>query len=629
MKRQFSLFFFSFWLFFNLKAQENIFNNRLKMEEILAPFYHGVASGDPLSDRVIIWTRITTALPSVNVKWTVAEDTGFTKIVRSGILTTSNLKDYTVKIDVDGLLPDTYYYYEFEYDGKKSQIGRTKTLPVGDVENFRIALLSCSNYSFGYFNAYNIIKERNDVDLVLHVGDYIYEDGFHETGIDTMNRKPIPEYDAYDLASYRMRYSCYRLDPSLRNLHQQYPMVILWDDHEFANDAFSDTAFNHNPLTQGPWANRKRDAIQAFKEWIPMREDTMRTNIINFEQKIGNLADIIYTEDRIEKVKFNDNNQILNLTKEKNSVLYDTPNRTMLGNKQLDWLCTNLKTSTAQWKIIGNQVVFAPFLANNDNFEKPIHILAGWDGNPLDRKRVIDTINANNINNIVVLSGDIHVAMAFDLPNGIEPYNSITGKGSFGVEFVCDNVTKGDVFYNTPLEMYINNNYLKYIKFLSQGFCVIDISKEKVCCDYWEADQFMTNNTHKNYLTTYCTYNEKNHLVKQSAPVAVNRIFPSLVKYEPRNLTTNTIIPQNLKLIGISPNPGVSFVRFQYFMEKSTYLKVQIIDLQGKIMDEIDYGIRPDGINESSIDIYNLAKGEYIIRFITPEELVSQKIIKL
>lgn len=629
MKRQFSLFFFSFWLFFNLKAQENIFNNRLKMEEILAPFYHGVASGDPLSDRVIIWTRITTALPSVNVKWTVAEDTGFTKIVRSGILTTSNLKDYTVKIDVDGLLPDTYYYYEFEYDGKKSQIGRTKTLPVGDVENFRIALLSCSNYSFGYFNAYNIIKERNDVDLVLHVGDYIYEDGFHETGIDTMNRKPIPEYDAYDLASYRMRYSCYRLDPSLRNLHQQYPMVILWDDHEFANDAFSDTALRHNPITQGPWANRKRDAIQAFKEWIPMREDSERTNIINFEQNIGNLADIIYTENRIERVKFNDNNQILNLSIKKNSVLFDTPNRTMLGGRQLDWLCTNLKNSTARWKIIGNQVVFAPFMTQTPNLIWPVHLLAGWDGNPLDRKRVIDTINANNISNIVVLSGDIHVAMAFDIPNGKEPYNGTTGKGSLGVEFVCDNVTKGDVFNNTPLKMYTLNPYLKYIKFDSQGFCIIDISKEKVCCDYWEADQFMKNNTHKNYLATYCTYNEKNHLVKQSAPVAVNRIFPSLVKYEPRSLTTNTIIPQNLKLIGISPNPGVSFVRFQYFMEKSTYLKVQIIDLQGKIMDEIDYGIRPDGINESSIDIYNLAKGEYLIRFITPEELVSQKIIKL
>ena len=613
----------------SINAQDITFNNRLSMDEVLAPFYHGVASGDPLSDRVIIWTRITTQQSSVVVHWTVAKDTSFAQVVATGNVETSNLKDYTIKVDVEGLAPNTYYYYEFEYEGKKSQVGRTKTLPVGEVDNFRIALLSCSNYSYGYFNAYNIVKERNDIDLVLHVGDYIYEDGFSEGGIDTMNRKPVPEYDAFDLTSYRMRYSCYRLDPSLRNLHQQYPMVILWDDHEFANDAFSDTALNHNPTTQGPWANRKRDAIQAFKEWIPMREDLERTNVINFVQNIGDLADIIYTENRIEKVKFNDKEQIVNLSKEKNSVIYDTPNRTMLGNNQLDWLCSNLKESKAKWKIIGNQVVFAPFMAKNPSLDYPIHILAGWDGNPLDRKRVIDTINANNIDNIVVLSGDIHVAMAFDIPNGIEPYDELTGKGSLGVEFVCDNVTKGDVFTTSPAVMYHINPYLKYIKFASQGFCIIDISKEKVCCDYWETDLVETNNTSKKYLSTFCTYNEKNHLVKLPSPISVTRTFPKLVKYEPRNLLTKTIITKNLKLIGISPNPGISFIRFQYFIEKSTDLRVEIIDLQGKMVKYIEFGMRPNGINESSIEIDDLAKGEYIIRFHTPEELVSQKIIKL
>jgi alkaline phosphatase D len=271
----------------NLKATDYP-NDRSVLDSTIQPFYHGVASGDPLTDRVIIWTRVTTDTASLQVKWRVARDTMMQNIVAQGVFTTDASRDYTVKVDVTGLQPDTYYYYEFEALGRYSQRGRTKTTPVGNVANYRIAVVNCSNYSFGYFNAYDAIRKRNDVDFVIHLGDYIYEDGLRTgpNAIDTLKRRTFPEYDAYDLVSYRQRYAWYRLDPSLLELHQQFPMVVIWDDHEFANDAFADTSAYHYPATQGTWAARKETAIRVYKEWIPMREDTSRSILLISSRKL-------------------------------------------------------------------------------------------------------------------------------------------------------------------------------------------------------------------------------------------------------------------------------------------------------------------------------------------------------
>ena len=322
-------------------------SDRSVLDSTIQPFYHGVASGDPLNDRVIIWTRGTTDSISVQVKWRFATDTGMQNIISQGVATADTSKDYTVKVDVTGLQPGTYYYYEFEALGRLSQRGRTKTLPSGDVRSLRLALVSCANYEFGYFNSYDILRDRNDIDMVVHVGDYIYEYGYKNGGVDSANRRTFPEYDSYDLVSYRLRYGWYRLDPSTRNLHQQYPMVVIWDDHEFANDAYADTSENHHPATQGTWAARKATAIRVFKEWIPMREDTSRTNIINFTQNVGNLADIIYTEDRIQRSQFNNVTQGFNMITQPDPLPYDTPDRTMHGQRQMEWMAQQLKNSTA------------------------------------------------------------------------------------------------------------------------------------------------------------------------------------------------------------------------------------------------------------------------------------------
>jgi len=617
---------------FNLSAQTTYPNDRSVLDSTIQPFYHGVASGDPLQDRVIIWTRVTTDSVTVPVKWRVALDTGMTIVVAQGTTVADTSKDYTVKLDVTGLQPDKYYYYEFEALGRLSQRGRTKTLPTGSVSSLRLALLSCSNYSFGYFNAYDLIKKSNDVDLVIHVGDYIYEDGlrFGSNSVDTIKRRTFPEYDAYDLASYRLRYGWYHLDPSLRNLHQQYPMVVIWDDHEFANDAFADTSSAHRPATQGTWAVRKATAIRVFKEWIPMREDTSKINIIAFKQNIGDLADIIYTEDRIQKNDSTTSATAIGLLTTVDNIAYDKPNRTMHGFRQMEWMCQQLKASTAKWKILANQVVFSNYVYRGIG-GLPFHQAAGWDMYPLERKRVIDTINFYNIKNMVVLSGDIHVAMAFDVPSGTVPYNATTGAGSAGVEFVCDNVVKGGIFGGMESYMYTNNKHLKYINPKSTGYTIVNVTPASVCADFWVTDTSSKLSTSKKLLGTWCTLVNENHLKPYQGPTFTPRIFPALVPLTVRSNGVTVGIKNNqntVELMALYPNPTNNFVRFQYFMKSTDNLSVVIYDILGNEVQSTNLGLRNRGLNEDVIYIKDLPSAEYILTFKTSEGITTRKIVK-
>ncbi|EZH73875.1 hypothetical protein ATO12_13385 [Aquimarina atlantica] len=269
----------------------------------LAPFYHGVASGDPLEDAVIIWTRVTTNDISVPVRWTIATDAKMTQIVKQGQTITNQDKDYTVKIDVKDLDAFTTYYYQFEALGIQSIIGKTRTAPAKEdlVNNLRFAVVSCSNYQNGYFNAYNQIASRSDIDAVIHLGDYIYE---YESGgygySDEIGRGHLPENEIITLDDYRVRYSYYRLDPMLRNVHQQHPFINIWDDHEFANDANKYGAQNHSPETEGSWEVRKNNAHKAYFEWMPVRANTIEQYRLYRTISYGKLMDLIMLDTRIE-----------------------------------------------------------------------------------------------------------------------------------------------------------------------------------------------------------------------------------------------------------------------------------------------------------------------------------------
>ena len=273
-------------------------------------FTHGVASGDPLSDRVILWTRL---IPgngehsAINCQWQVAKDSAFKRIVSSGMASTNSERDYTVKIDAAGLSPNSNYFYRFLTDDQlASPTGRTRTLPVGDIDQIRLGITSCSNYPQGYFNVYRHMAQT-DIDLVLHLGDYIYEyaEGVYsnEIATDKLGRKVEPSTEILSLEDYRMRYGLYRTDEDLQLVHARHPFVCVWDDHELANDSWKDGAENHS-ADEGDFQARMRSARQAYHEWMPIRTGSVGDQIddqsaIFRSFKLGNLADLIMLDTRL------------------------------------------------------------------------------------------------------------------------------------------------------------------------------------------------------------------------------------------------------------------------------------------------------------------------------------------
>ncbi|WP_317930655.1 alkaline phosphatase D family protein [Halioxenophilus sp. WMMB6] len=273
-----------------------------------AGFEHGVASGDPLQDSVILWTRITANAKqpqeAFKVQWRLAEDAEFKRVVNSGAASTSAARDYTVKVDVAGLEPDTTYYYQFQLGHEKSPLGRTRTLPIGDIEQTRLAVVSCSNFGYGYFNVYREIAQQDELTAVLHLGDYIYEynnEGYSDHSLAAGERRLQPEHEIIALDDYRARYSLYRRDPDLQAAHAQHPFICVWDDHELANDAYMTGAENHQPESEGDWQQRKAAAIQAYREWLPIRDyqDASNPALTYRSFQIGNLVSLYMLDTRI------------------------------------------------------------------------------------------------------------------------------------------------------------------------------------------------------------------------------------------------------------------------------------------------------------------------------------------
>lgn len=272
-----------------------------KAQEAASPFQHGVASGDPLSDRVILWTRITPAAGQttpITVQWEIADIFDPENPAASGSVTAAAAKDFTVKVDATGLQPDARYIYRFKVGEQASPIGRTRTLPVGDVGRMTLAVCSCANYPFGFFHVYKEMANNPDVDLVLHLGDYIYEyaNAAAAPGMADAGRIAAPNAETVSLAQYRQRYASYRRDPDLQAAHAAHPFILIWDDHEFTNDAWTGGAQNHQPGAEGPWEARRAAALEAYEEWMPTRAD-MRRPWRSFD--FGNLARIIMLDTRV------------------------------------------------------------------------------------------------------------------------------------------------------------------------------------------------------------------------------------------------------------------------------------------------------------------------------------------
>ena len=269
-------------------------------------FNHGVASGDPLSDRVVLWTKVTPPESREEVKVTVevATDAEFKDPVGETVMTTTTAeRDYTVKVDFTGLKAGTPYYYRFRSDGVTSPVGRTKTLPQGDVSSVKLAVFSCANYAAGYFNVYGHAAGQADVDAVLHLGDYIYE--YDTRGLSLENSgevvRNLPadnDKEILTLDDYRKRYAVYRSDSQLQALHAAHPFITMWDDHEVANNSYKDGASNHDE-GEGSFDARKEAALRAYYEWMPIRENTQEREIAYRSFSFGNLVDLHMLETRL------------------------------------------------------------------------------------------------------------------------------------------------------------------------------------------------------------------------------------------------------------------------------------------------------------------------------------------
>lgn len=521
-------------------------------DNVKVDFLHGVASGDPLQDKVIIWTRATTDAKNVQVDYEVASDDAFSDVLHNGSVDVNDSTDYTVKIDVQDLQAGTSYYYRFKSNGTTSPIGKMKTLPEGNVDRVKMAVFTCANYPNGYFNAYTEASKIQDLDVTLHVGDYIYEYGmFEKDGVTpayatknaTSIGRELPQdndTELYTLDDYRKRYALYHTDSGLQSIHATCPMIVVWDDHEFANDAYKDGAQNHD-ATEGDFDTRVEAALQAYFEWLPIRPIENKKEIFR-SFNFGDLLSLNMLETRIlARDKQLDYGAYFTqdggfLSDKFQSDMSDT-SRTMLGDSQLDWLQAQIASSSTTWQVLGQQVLMGkmnlpaellvlisqldyvseadkaalltkintslgelatikqrmlqsdPSLSDEEKARVMTTLpynLDAWDGYFVEREKIFATAKAYN-KNLVVLAGDTHNSWANELKD-------MNGE-SIGIEFATTSVTSpGMEEYlglstleqalqlEGSLELLIDD--LSYCNLQDRGFMEVIFTKEKAIANW-------------------------------------------------------------------------------------------------------------------------------------------------
>ena len=453
-------------------------------------FAHGVASGDPLTDRVLLWTRVSgSSADRVPVRWQVARDPGMQEVVSEGEGTTGPGRDYTFKATASGLKPGMTYHYRFEALGERSPVGRTKTLP-RDPQHVRLAFVSCSNLPFGYFNVYRRVAERDDLDAVLHLGDYLYEYPNRDYGDGTrFGRVPQPNKEITTLSDYRTRHAQYKSDPDLQEVHRLHPFVCIWDDHEITNNAYTDGAENHQVAEEeGDWFVRRTAAVKAYFEWMPIREPEPWPSQRTYRTfRFGKLLDLIMLDTRlIGRSRQAERGDVEAMAH---------PDRTLLGERQERWLYGELaaaKAADVRWRVLGQQVMMGPMLDADRNPQNPDQ----WDGYDASRNRLFDFLERERIGNLVVLTGDVHQSWGMDVPrSSLAGYDPDTGAGSYGVDFVVTAVSSPssrlrrlgteEAIAAEVKEVVAANPHLKFGEAFHRGYCVLDLKPDRIQNDWY------------------------------------------------------------------------------------------------------------------------------------------------
>ncbi|MBP3088698.1 phosphodiesterase [Corynebacterium sp. sy017] len=543
-----------------------------------AGFLHGVASGDPLPDSVIIWTRLTpdaAAVPGsglgapTRVRWEVSAQAQFSTIIAAGEVTTSPDSDHTVKINVTGLAPATTYFYRFSVvdgalSGTSSPVGRTRTAPAAGAtpQNVRFGVVSCSNIEAGYFLSYRELAARNDVEFIIHLGDYTYEyESGKYTGLyGTLVRPTQPPHRTTTLQDYRVRLGHYRRDVDLCNLHAAKPMISIWDDHEFADNAYRDGFGGNSATLNDDVPAIKAAATQAYYEWMPVRTSNDGANGTHLYRHLqfGSLVELILPDLRTYRDR-----QLLmygkgNFFKSDPDFLRATgdPQRSALGETQFAWLSSVLESSATQWQAIGNSVMISPMtlptsvdpLINTwlqEQFGLPSDGLAlnqdQWDGFMAERQRLVDTLRAQGKNNVVFLTGDIHSSWASAVPANPTRYRA-GDRQAAATEFVAPSVTAsngyeaivskpgtealGDVLMNTAYEaLRLANPWHQWIDMKYHGFMVVDFNAQRTQCDWFFTNTVLENSAQFYHARSYQTLAGAPGPVAAPAPLTQTAVY--------------------------------------------------------------------------------------------------------
>jgi len=472
-------------------------------------FLHGVASGDPLADRVILWTRVTPAgnLQDLPVRWEISATADFSVLLDYGSVNARSGSDYTVKVDVANLRADTRYYYRFYALGNMSPTGTTRTLPLGAIERIRLAVVSCSNYPAGYFNVYRALSQDSELNAVIHLGDYLYEygmGGYATQNAASTGRVPEPKHETTHLADYRQRHGQYKRDPDLQAVHACHPMICVWDDHEIANNAWTNGS-PHTTDTQA-WLERKADALQAYFEWMPVRENPETG--INRRFDFGDLASLLMLDTRLKgRERQVGSNEF---------AAGQGRDRQILGKWQESWLEHQLRSGPAPvWTLVGQQVMVSPLLQpdlrgiadpdGDSEFERSYSrevynkliqasarglplLLDAWDGYPEARERFLSLLQRYGRNNIV-LTGDIHTGISSEL-------FLQDRKTRAGYELITPSVTSpglDDYFPSLQpgavAEAFMDKNpHISYLNGKHKGWLQLDLSRQQLVSRWMTVD---------------------------------------------------------------------------------------------------------------------------------------------
>ncbi|KAJ9266753.1 hypothetical protein DTO212C5_6180 [Paecilomyces variotii] len=545
---------------------------RLEFDSSHLNFTHGVASGDPYPNSVILWTRCAPTFDNVNnskstsglvplynpvpiwedgvspvskapvcLDYRVAKDHEFKHVVVSGVVFTSSDIDYTVKVEASHLRPFTTYYYQFQVCNSynKSPIGRTKTTPGprDAIDSLSLAVYSCSNFPFGFFNAYGNTVRKDSVDYVLHLGDYIYESKNGDYGWgNSIGRIPLPDREIHTLYDYRKRIATYKTDLDLLDSHKTFAWIPVWDDHEVGDNTYRDGS-SHLNNTEASFIEdggisvdqRKMNAVRAYFEWMPIRQVEMDDSLRIWRNfKLGNLVDLIMLDTRQYDRSITD----LYWNRDYIHDISNEASRSLMGSRQENWFYRSLKESAqrgAHWRIIGSQIVFSRL---NQSIaygsENPLNY-DQWDGYQANKNRTLQTLYDNKIGNNIMLAGDSHANWVSDLVwLDRDPYDPVTGDGSIGVEFAGTAVSSPSPYgHNISLADSVKaskalvsaNRELQWSEMYYRGYFELQITPEEVEARYFGMPSLVTRNPNEISLANFTVKSGENHLYRGAAGV--------------------------------------------------------------------------------------------------------------